>query len=466
MPAPLTQKLVAAAIAAGKPADVADGRSRGLVLRVRGPDSWTWTIRRYAGGKAHRFDLGPEWTLDEARRLLLQFDLMSERGSYAPWGYGKSEWNLFLTRQRAAKSGATLEEHKEEGLTHRKASRMFKQCIPDFVAEIARTRRETTAEGYKWSLQVAELKPFHNRLVDEITRQDMAGVVKAIADRGAERQAELVTVALRRFFKWLGSDTEIKRTNVQPGVMEPLLAPERTLVEDDGSDDDGDNTSRVPTADDVARIMRWLRDDAARGADGSPVLERDRLAGQLLVYTVQRRRYVAMATKREFESAGALGGLWRMPPIHRKTAAMKQRRNRGLDIGDHVVPLPPAAWKVVKRAMELAGDSPYLFPAVRPRKAGSEKKSMAPASLTHLFEDVTGNDCYPHSMRRAFGTTYARAVRMKLSEIKLILDHSEGVASGDVTKTHYAFLDGTHEKWALMQGWVDWVDAAAARGPI
>ena len=65
----------------------------------------------------------------------------------------------------------------------------------------------------------------------------------------------------------------------------------------------------------------------------------------------------------------------------------------------HVVPLPPQAWTVVKRAMALAGDSERLFPAMRRRHKGSELKSMASASLTHLFQDVTGNDCHPHSMR-------------------------------------------------------------------
>ena len=62
-------------------------------------------------------------------------------------------------------------------------------------------------------------------------------------------------------------------------------------------------------------------------------------------------------------------------------------------------------------------------------------------------------------MRRAFGTTYARSARLKLSDVKQILDHAEGVAPGDVTAEHYAFLDGTHEKWPLVRGWCDWVDA-------
>jgi hypothetical protein len=99
-------------------------------------------------------------------------------------------------------------------------------------AEVARTRRETTADGYRWSLNVAELKPFHNSLVKDIARQDMAGVLKAIANRGAERQAELVAAALRRFWKWLGSDAMVAKTSVDSGAMDTLRAPERTLVED------------------------------------------------------------------------------------------------------------------------------------------------------------------------------------------------------------------------------------------
>ena len=86
-------------------------------------------------------------------------------------------------------------------------------------------------------------------LVREITRADLAGVLKAIADRGAERQAELVAAALRRYWRWLGSDVMTTKTGVAAGAMDGLRAPERTLVEDD--DDDGDKTSRVPVADDL-----------------------------------------------------------------------------------------------------------------------------------------------------------------------------------------------------------------------
>ena len=126
----------------------------------------------------------------------------------------------------------------------------------------------------------------------------------------------------------------------------------------------------MPTAEDVGRIVKWLRDPAA-----AP--ERDRLAGLLLVYTVQRRRAVSLARKADFEPAGALGGLWNLPALHRKTAST--RRRRGLVVGAHVVPLPPQAWEIVRQAIKAAGNSVYLFPAMRDRRSGKPAETMHPS---------------------------------------------------------------------------------------
>lgn len=133
-----------------------------------------------------------------------------------------------------------------------------------------------------------------------------------------------------------------------------------------------------------------------------------------------------------------MGGLWSMPPVQRKTAARSKRRR--VTTGSHVVPLPPSAWAVVASAMELAGNSPWLFPAERARRKETPKTAMDPTTLTHVFGEVRaavkGIEASPHDVRRAFGTTYARFARLSDHEIKTILDHSEGVQAGDVTRTH------------------------------
>jgi hypothetical protein len=89
---------------------------------------------------------------------------------------------------------------------------------------------------------------------------------------------------------------------------------------------------------------KQVNDDSAPG--------RDHLAGTLLVYSVQRRRAVALARRTEFEPASVFGGLWKIPPLHRKTAAM--RAHRGLDPGSHVVPLPPSAWAVASSRFRVS----------------------------------------------------------------------------------------------------------------
>ncbi|MGA2493232.1 MAG: integrase family protein [Roseiarcus sp.] len=452
MPPPLTQRAVNKAIADAKYADVRDGRARGLVLRVRGPNKWEWTIRRAWRGKDYRFVLGAEWSLDEARDLLAHFDLQC-RTDDPPFSHWSRQWPAFLAKRRSEKLGVEVKPAPPPPpRVTPPQSLMFKHAMSSWLDDVKRTRRETTADFYRWALNTAEIKPLHSRLVNSITRLELAEAVAAISKRGAERQAESSTIALRRLFKFLGSDAMQRKTNVEPGIMDSLRAPERSLDESD----DGANALKVPSADDVARIMQWLNTGSAP--------ERDRLAGKLLVYSVQRRRAVALARRAEFEPAGEFGGLWKIPPLHRKTAAMRARR--GLDPGSHVVPLPPNAWAVVKRAISLARDSEFLFPAMQNRRNASPAATIHPSSLTHLFASIPGNESSPHDMRRAFGTTYAQVARLKLYDIKQILDHSEGVNSGDVTREHYSFLTGEHEKWPTIRGWVEWVDTAVAHGSI
>jgi hypothetical protein len=116
---------------------------------------------------------------------------------------------------------------------------------------------------------------------------------------------------------------------------------------------------------------KQVNDDSAPG--------RDRLAGTLLVYSVQRRRAVALARRTEFEPASVFGGLWKIPLLHRKTAAM--RAHRGLDPGSHVVPLPPSAWAVVKRAMSLARDSEFLLLAAARKRRDASPGDDHPSEL-------------------------------------------------------------------------------------
>ena len=454
----LTQKRVSEAVRAGVPTELRDAAARGLVLRVRSPTAWHWTVRRHLFGRNHRLDLGSDWTLDEARELALEVD-RRVKARCDPFWHSQDAWREFYRVERLKKLNidpstvAAEPPPAPDAGPPRPEGPCEEWCAARdrWLAHVAARRREATAESYRKSLRIAEMRPFEGRWVSTVTVEEVAEAVEAIHARGAEVQARATTIAVRLFFKWMGSAGQRGRTGVAQFALKDLEAPEMTnrAMKEKASNR---SAARVPNAHEIGTIVRVLRDD------GSRLSERDRLAGLLALYSVQRRRAVASAERCQFEACGALGGIWRMPPSHRKTA--EERTRRGLDVGDHVVPLPPPAWAVVRRAMAIS-ESPYLFPATRERRAGKAVTHMAPDTVTHAFGQVPGNACSPHDMRRGFATTYAKEAGVNEKATATILDHNEGVEAS-VTNRHYRlFLDGEHEKWPLMNGWAAFIERCA-----
>lgn len=323
--------------------------------------------------------------------------------------------------------------------------------MEEWQRELRRIRRDETADSYRRALHVAETEPLRRKYVCQITRQDVAECVARVHKRGKERQAEMVLVSFKSFLGFLADDARSRSTSVQKGLLDDLKAPERTMIEEI---DEG-NATRVPTGPDVGRIVRAFRDDS------SCIKERDRLAGLLTVYSVQRRKTVASARIADFEQVDGQW-VWKIPPLHRKTASMKARRGR--DVGMHVIPLNGDAVRVFERArvMAKAADSAYLFPSMRLRRKDQPSDHADPATITHTFADVAGNDCSPHDMRRAFGTSFANAAGLATSDVKLILDHNEGASHDDVTVNHYSFLAQVQRKNAMLRPWIEWIEKYVA----
>jgi integrase len=443
----LTKKTIEKAVSAGEKVELRDALARGLVLRVWGPSKWSWNVRRSHRGKDFRLDLGNDWTLDQARDLAndVAVDVKKRHGLIFN---EPSVWEEFIGSRRAYRDGLPYKPPPAPRPPPEPEGKLWRDAAAAWIAEVDRTRREKTALDYDACLRIAEFVPFRDRYVSTIKREEVAEAVAAIARRGAERQAETCAIAVRRFFAWLADDAQRGKYKVTPGLLAGLKAPERTLDEDDES-----SRLYVPDGEDIRRIVRWLRDPGS-----TP--ERDRLAGLLLVYSVQRRSAVAKARKIDFEPAGRHGGLWKLPPMHRKSAS--SRRRRGVAVGQHVIPLPPSAWAVVEQAMALAVDSDFLFPATRDRRKGKPALTMHADLLTHMFGGIADYAGSAHDIRRAFGTTYARHAKLTVYDVKMILDHSEGVEPGDVTIEHYMFVTGEHVKWPIMRGWCDWVDDQAS----
>jgi integrase len=273
----------------------------------------------------------------------------------------------------------------------------------------------------------------------------MAVAIADVHRRGVERHAEHLASVIRPMWNYLGRDDVVFHSGIEVGIMTALRAPGRSRI---------DRIERyrrpyVPSMLEIGQILVWARSGAFHPLQAAAL--------ELLVFTCQRIGTIAGALREEFGSEEGTEGIWSVPPARRKTA---ERRG---DRSAHVIPLPPPVWAVVVRAKRLAGDGPYLFPAVRPRRRGMPLGGMASSNLTHDLMYMPEIRATPHDIRRAFGTHGESYFRWKREDTKMILDHTEGIPSNDVTAASYSFDDRTWAKRPIMKNWVDWVETWAQR---
>ncbi|MEO9297348.1 tyrosine-type recombinase/integrase [Devosia alba] len=449
MPATITAATVAKARADAKPGakryEVVDARARGLVLRV-GATGAQWQLRYALAGRDVRLPLGgiDAWTIAEARDLVGRAQAMLRDRTGVP----DQDW---LDRQRRAAGKA-----EPLPVTVAKPKDLFAwtyaQGRTKWLDEIGRTRRAATYADYKSVLSMPDLAGLDKKPLPSISRGDLAGIISKIHRSGRESTAEHLVRVVRPFWKWLAQDGQAGKSGILPGAMDGLTAPERTLDESDAAGE------YVPPLEELGRIVAICRSGAMDAVVAGAV--------ELTVWTAQRRRAVAEATIDQFEAIGGGRGLWHVPPASRKTRSKAGTKKR-----PHVIPLPPAAWSCVSRALATATTkkSDYLFPQLRARRAGDAKTSIHPSSITHTLGFMPGVAASPHDLRRAFGTHGESRFGLLRSDVQSILDHAAG--SGDVTGTHYSLHDGTHRTWPIMQTWVagllPYVDAAiAGLGPV
>ena len=262
-------------------------------------------------------------------------------------------------------------------------------------------------------LTVAEFAPFERQKVWALNLGTMARVVAAMYRSGRERHAEHLASVIRPMWTFLALEENQRETAVKPGVMAALRPPERSRKEHEDEDDDGPG-SYVPPVAEVGRILA-----IAQAGILHPVVA---AAVELMVLTAQRRRTIVTARRRDFAIEDGFM-VWRIPPAFRKTA-----RKRG-DNRTHDLPLSGAARDAVERMLETSTDSRWLFPGLRPQKTGDEVSHVNESVLNHALRIMPGVVASPHDLRRAVTTHGQEDLGFTLAEVKLILDHRDGVPS-------------------------------------
>lgn len=366
--------------------EIPDGLLTGLYLVIQpsGIKSWAVRYRSPASGKPAKFTLG----------------------RYPA---------LALAEARAA-AGAALravatgrDPADEKAAAKAKAADQSDLCavlLDDFVRRHIETRNKPSTANEHKRLVERVLKPaWGSRKVETIRKRDVIALLDSIRDRGAEITANRVLALARVWFNWMLARGVVETSPVA-GVKAPT--PER---------------SRDRVLSDLEVRLLWEACDRNGHPWGA--------FARLLLLTAQRREEVAAMTWTELDLDA---GLWRM------------ERSRTKNGQPHTVPLVPTVVDILRTVPHLDA-SPYVFPAARLRRKGSDGDQP---TLGHIRGFSKGKDALDramhaiaresdlcatvepwrfHDLRRTAASTMAR-LGQPVHVVEAILNHRTGAVSG------------------------------------
>lgn len=430
--------------------EVADAVVPGLLVRVRKRRAH-WALRCRVKGQQFYFTIGsiialtdPDLVREAAVRAKA---LLREGGDPAP---------LFESLMHAPTVAAA-----EARAAHR-AGKIWdwEQARSKFLEACRADNRPDTTRTYRSASGLPDLAGLKNKIITEITSDDIRRIRDSIRARGKVAQSKLTIRTLKALFAWLVEqpDSGLK-TNPAKDVS--------TSVKD--------RPAMLADAIEAAEAYGNAEAEEALSAENLQLLDKElggamppsaRFALQLAFRTVQRRLTVVSALKTSFRPHETYGMVWWIHP-----GILKVGRNRAGEVRrhPHVIPLPPSAQQIVRIALTLTRpDNPYLFPQLRLRKAGdtgdghlSERllnealaEFQKPGRLLHKTQHFS-----THSFRGWF-TTHVRRLGFSKADTKLILDHAEG-RTRDTTDEHYDWEQSLPQKYTILCAWEKLVNASS-----
>jgi integrase len=363
-----------------------------------------------------------------------------------------------------ATDGWTYEEAVDKYLDHVKGENRgttykdYKSCLKpaEFILRAnkpgkkPRKRRNQDAsqpkDDEKWKIPsplFADVQPLRGRRLKNITDEDIATVRSTIYNRGKRAQSNHVLRVLKAFFGWASREpgSGLQKANPAKDVRflyQQKKDPERVKR----------LKARIPAIDTLAQLPSLLANDR--------VLPSIRIATRLAEYSAQRRSTVVSAEQDElidclpdFDLPRGWG-IWSIPPWKMKTDR------------PHNIPLPPTVWSFVQEARKLAGDSKWLFPQLRERRAGAGMKGHLSEKVINDALERIGLSFGPHDFRRIFAKygrmRNGRGPALSLAQIRLITHPAEVDPEDESLIGSYALDEFIEEKIEIMQRWCTWLD--------
>jgi integrase len=381
--------------------EIADLRQAGLVLRItsNGARSFAYRFRHPHNRKTLRATIGPypATTLEAARKRAKEMAAQVADGTN-PIDARKAERDAAPTRNFQVLADRYLKEHAE------------------------RHKRPRSAEEDRRNLAVHVLPQWSKRDFRAIRRADVVQVIESIVSAGKHAAGNRVHSLISKIFSF-AIDADLLEAN-------PAARLRKRGVEKVGR--------RV--LDDTEIKTFW------RGIVLPPVSRQVGLALRLALLTAARASEIAGARKAEFQNLNKTEqAAWLVPG--------ERAKNRR----DHLIPLAPLAVETVKRAIELSGDSEFLFPTRLGRGGPIDRHTLTvamvrfgkylegPAAKTWQQEIPT-----PHDLRRTCNSRLAKLAVPK--EIRdRALNHITSLR--DPESKHYNLYEFQAEKRQALAGW-------------
>ncbi len=365
--------------------------SHGLRLRVNKTNKSFSSMYVAPDGNRKRYTLGtyPALSLKEARAAFNQIRVYIENGE------------------------DPSQEKRAQRLNARQGS-TFKDIAKLYMRRHAELKlKPKTINEYQNQL-LSDIYPFigHRRVDnEELTKRDLIICIDKVVDRGALVKANRITALLKAIFRW-ASEEDYIQYNPSYGIRKRSLEKPR---------------SRVLSDDEIKHFWKHF------GAEG--VTEAVSIAAKLELVLGHRTSEITQQPKNQIV-LNTNQPFWIIEDTKNKL--------------EHKQPLCNLAIDLIRRAIELSGESEFLFPS-----PVNKFQPIGPHAVTKAIlrrRDTLGFHFTSHDLRRTMNTRLA-AMGIDLEMRKRILNHKSNGSSADINEAAYNWHKYENEIRSIMNAW-------------
>jgi integrase len=286
----------------------------------------------------------------------------------------------------------------------------FGRVADDFIADRQPSWRKSTI-GHHRHILLIQCKPLHTKAIDEITRAELASVIKHVEQNIGLCSAAEARKCLSALFTWAMREGRIEKNPVL-GTREVAYNVRRTRVLND---------------EELARVWRAASEPFAHSCKFGHVL-------RLLLLTGCRRQEVIGMRWCELDDRGN----WTIPEERSKNKRA------------HTLPLPPPALAIIEEMRPYRDEREYVF---------SKKGKLNPVHALLIVQERCGfADWWVHDLRRTVVTGMNR-IGILPHVVECVVNHVSGFRAGVAAVYNHNSYE--REMAQALQRWSEHVLALA-----